>query len=188
MNPEVSSELSAMRARLARAEIVRSLTGHEETGGEKLLKAIFDADKPSSIARSESEINEEQVLQIQEKAHRLREWVIEHGEIESDQELLPYWLYKWQEVEISADEDTPEARSRPSSYLLGLVGYDQQGNEFTINFGFEDEFTIEIGFTNPEEPEKIAFRYTSGNQHLAGMTEEEYKIISHWLDHCLETI
>lgn len=174
---EALTELSAIRERLRRADTTRILaTGGKQPVSELLERMIHN--RPTAIARSEIPAPSEDVQSLKDKVTTIRRWLLEHGKwIEEDGKK--YFSHETGIFHAAADDLNRTNHPTPSQLLLII---DEAEQEITIHFGFNNDFQLEIFFTDNDDPTRYAQRYDSARRPLEEMTKEEARIITYYID------
>lgn len=199
----VSQVLSSIRDKLKRGGILKTLSirGNELSPEEEFIRAI----KPTSVARSELTVNPGEVKLLDKRVNEIRSWVLAHGErkelltdpeekdlikvrakaigldlrdLDFSQNSGELVCFEYNAGSYSALADVENLGDNDNALLFLIVGEDK--NEMEISFDFQNHFSLEIFFEDPENQDR-SLRYNSSVKPLDEMTPEEYRIIQHYL-------
>lgn len=200
-NERVERDLLAIRSRLMGIKTFRGSVPQsvEQRLLQRLLQVIEN--RPISAARSEYFAGRDELQSlIYNRVNPIRGFVLETGrkgkdipgyeDMVSDSDNLwgPEGLENryWREdgrVDVFADRDpVPLAKDEESERKekLYLVVVEPEHTLFIL-FDFKNNFSLEGKFSNPDNKER-ALWYDSSTIPLSKMTDEEFRIIKHYLD------
>lgn len=186
---DIRPELVAIRGRVRRGDMVRTLsTDIAPDPLDHLWRMVTN--KPTSVARSEISVSPAEIEVIQSEVGFIREWLLLNGELGNREDGSSYRFHKtgiFEEVWADESDVLGSEDPKPSKVELIIEDAEMGIKETVVFFGFEDDFRLEVTFADRDEPTKKGEIYDSARRPLQEMTEEELRIIRHYLDqYCAE--
>ncbi len=149
--------------------------GSEAASTHEVLASVRN--KSTGIARSENIIDQVQAVILLTRIQRTREGLMALG-LEIDHEFGTRSLALSEEITAIGD-DTENYSSSVKDYLRILDLSEER--EITIEYGFNNKFSLEIDYVDSESPRHLKERYRSGEVDLDAITDEEHKIVEYYL-------
>lgn len=161
---------------------------------DKLLRDIKD--EPAPGIRSETVITPEELKELNTRVEDVRSLIFSHGEhppyrdwvedgSRSPEEYEDLYHHRVDEDWYTADRTRPLSAGALGGYRL-LVNASDAKKEVDIDLGFDGRFRLEIGFMDLTRTDRVGYGYNSGRLPLERMSDEEHKVISHYLGRYIE--
>lgn len=189
-------QIVAVYDRLRRAKRFKDAAVGPVEESEEVRVIRFLSNEPTRIAKSEFPVTLEQLDFLGQKIDFVRNWLFGHGqdfthhpdvqvweEWRTPEELERLYWYENGPFTVTADVE----QLQPGTSLEGiklLVNVDNDTDSVEICFNFDETFELTFG---PVDDEELADNpYSSSKKPLDEMTQDEFAIITFYLDQYLQ--